>query len=85
MTVARDRSAWGRNVEYRSYSFIHESQQTLNETRTIFDKLAWTVDLTARKETTTTVGVVYSTAASFSIFMQLIVRLVFITLIHAGI
>ncbi len=34
---------------------IHESPQTLNETRTtIIDELAQTVDLTVRKQTTTT-------------------------------
>jgi hypothetical protein len=51
MTVARDRSAWGRKVT-PSPGLIHESPQTLNETRTIFDKLASTVDLTVRKQTT---------------------------------
>jgi hypothetical protein len=41
MTVARDRSAWGRKVEYKLLLPPgHESPQTLNETRTIFDKLA---------------------------------------------
>jgi hypothetical protein len=44
MTVARDRSAWGRKVEYKlctpSPGLFHESPQTLNEARTIFDKLA---------------------------------------------
>jgi hypothetical protein len=45
MTVARDRSAWGRKVEYKllptpSSGLIHESPKILNETRMTFDKLA---------------------------------------------
>jgi hypothetical protein len=38
MTVARDRSAWGRKVEYKLElpPALHESQQTLNETRTTY-------------------------------------------------
>jgi hypothetical protein len=38
MTVARDRSAWGRKVEYKLElpPLIHESPQTLNETRTTY-------------------------------------------------
>jgi hypothetical protein len=36
MTVARDRSAWGRKVEYKLELPLNESPQTLNETRTTY-------------------------------------------------